>query len=170
MKQLKFACTASLFFFFVTSSCSQKKDSENSSVFGSFVASTPCTEGTKPLPGIPVNADCKLMKWNLTLYQDDSNNAPTTYKLHCVYGLPKQGTTGLIGGGKQLELEGNWTIVKGMWSNPDAEVYQLIDNKTNKTISFLKLNDNLLHLLDSDQHLMIGSAAWSYTLNRIGNK
>ena len=169
MKQLRFAFTASLLFLVVANSCSQKKDPENRSVFGSFVASTPCTEGTKPLPGIPGNADCELIKWNLTLYQDHSNKTPTTYTLHCVYGLPKQGTTGFIGGGTKLELLGNWTIVKGMASNPNAEVYRLTDNKTNKTISFLKLNDNLLHLLDSAQHLMIGSAAWSYTLNKTGN-
>ena len=67
-------------------------------------------------------------------------------------------------------MEGKWTIIKGMASASNAIVYQLKDNKTSKTISFLKLNDNLLHLLDSDQRLMIGNAAWSYTLNRIDNK
>lgn len=170
MKQLRFAFTVSLLLFSITNSCSQKKDSENKPVFGSFVASTPCPGGTKPLPGIPVNADCELIKWNLTLYKDQSNKAPGTYTLRCVYGWPEQGTTGFVGGGKQLEVEGNWTIVKGMGSNPNAEVYRLNDKKTNKTISFLKLNDNLLHLLDSAQHLMIGSPAWSYTLNRIENK
>jgi hypothetical protein len=84
--------------------------------------------------------------------------------------LPKQGTTGLIGGGKIVELEGKWKIVKGTASKCQAIIYQLLDNKTNHTISFLKLNDDLLHLLDSDQRLMIGSAAWSYTLNKTVNK
>jgi len=67
-------------------------------------------------------------------------------------------------------MEGKWTIGKGIRSNSNAIVYRLHDIKTNKTISFLKLNDNLLHLLDSDQRLMIGTAAWSYTLNRVPNK
>ena len=71
---------------------------------------------------------------------------------------------------KKLNLEGDWTITKGMGSNPDAIVYRLHDNKTNKTVSFLKLSDDLLHLLDRNNRLMIGSAAWSYTLNRIVNK
>ncbi len=170
MKQLKFVFTASLLFFIVLNSCSQKNGQESSSVLGIFVASTPCSQGTRPLPGIPVNADCELVKWNLTLYQDGSEKTPTTYKLHCLYGLPKQGTKGFIGGGKKVEMEGKWTIIKGLATNPNAIVYRLNDNKTNKTISFLKLNDNLLHLLDGDQHLMIGNAAWSYTLNRIGDK
>jgi NlpE N-terminal domain len=170
MKQLKFVFTPTLLFFMVTNSCSQKNSTRSSSVLGIFVASTPCSQGTKPLPGIPVNADCELIKWNLTLYQDESKKTPTTYKLHCVYGLPKQGTTGFIGGGNKVDIEGKWTIIKGPSSNPNAIVYRLNDNKSNKTISLLKLNDDLLHLLDSDQRLMIGSAAWSYTLNRLDNK
>ena len=61
-------------------------------------------------------------------------------------------------------------IIKGTKADSNAIVYRLNDDNTNKTISFLKLNANLLHLLDSDQRLMIGSAAWSYTLNRIDNQ
>jgi len=114
MKQLKFVFTASLLFFIVLNSCSQKNGQESSSVLGIFVASTPCSQGTRPLPGIPVNADCELVKWNLTLYQDGSEKTPTTYKLHCLYGLPKQGTKGFIGGGKKVEMEGKWTIIKGL--------------------------------------------------------
>ena len=170
MKQFKFFFTATLLFFIVTNSCSQKKNSGNSSVLGIFVASTPCSQGTRPLPGIPVNADCVFIKWNLTLYQDESRKTPTTYKLHCVYGVDKQGSSGFIGGRQKVEMEGKWTIGKGIRSNSNAIVYRLHDIKTNKTISFLKLNDNLLHLLDSDQRLMIGTAAWSYTLNRVPNK
>jgi len=151
-------------------SCSQQTRPEASSVVGVFVASTPCSQGTRPVPGMAVNADCEFMKWQLTLYQDASTKTPTTYKLHCVYGSPRQGTTGLTGGGKEINMEGNWTIVKGAASDRLATVYQLHDTVTNKTISFLQLNDHLLHLLDSDQHLMIGSAAWSYTLNRIDKK
>ena len=79
---------------------------------GVFLGSTPCSQGTRPAPGISVNTDCELIKWNLTLFQDESKKTPTTYKLHYVYGLPKQGTTGLIGGGKKVDMEGKWTIIK----------------------------------------------------------
>lgn len=170
MKQLKFVFSASLLFFIVTNGCSQKNNPGSSSVLGVFVASTPCSQGTRPIPGMPVNTACELIKWRLTLFQDETKKTPISYKLHCVYGLPKQGTTGFIGGGNEIEMEGKCTITKGMAANPDAIVYQLTDSKTNKTISFLKLNDDLLHLLDSDRRLMIGSAAWSYTLNRMDNR
>jgi hypothetical protein len=166
MKQLRSIFIVTVLLFTITNACSQNNSRENSSVPGVFLASTPCSLGTRPLPGIPVNADCELIKWKLVLYQDEVKKTPAGYKLHCVYGLPKQGTTGFIGGGKTIELEGKWTIVKGTASNPRAIIYQLHDDKTNQTISFLKLNDSLLHLLDSDLRLMIGSAAWSYTLNR----
>lgn len=170
MKQLKFVFAVPLLFFLATNSCSQTNTPGGSSVVGTFVASTPCSNGTRPLPDIPVNADCELIKWNLTLYHDELKKTPTTYKLYCFYGLPEQGTTGLIGGGKKIEMEGQWAIIKGTRSNPNAIVYRLIANNTTKTISFLSLSPDLLHLLDSDERLMIGSAAWSYTLNRISIK
>lgn len=170
MKKLKIVFTTSLLFFVIMNSCSQQNAPGDSSIAGVFVAGTPCSQGTRPLPGIAANADCELIRWKLTLYQHEVTKAPTTYKLHAVYGLPKQGTKEFIGGGKKIEKEGAWTIVKGTASDRNAIVYQLRDMETNKTISFLKLNDNLLHVLDSEQHLMIGSAAWSYTLNRIDNK
>ena len=94
----------------------------------------------------------------------------TVYELTYVYGLAQQGTPGFIDGGTTAKMQGVWTIVKGTPSNNNAIVYRLTDNKTSKTISFLKLSDDLLHLLDSDQRLMIGSAAWSYTLNRMDSK
>jgi hypothetical protein len=168
--QLKLVFTPALLLLMITNSCSQKNSTGNASVVGIFVASTPCGQGTKPLPGISVNEDCEMIKWNLTLYGNESDKTPANYKLRCVYGVLKQGTTDYIGGGKKVEMEGNWTIIKGVGSNPNAIVYRLNDTMTNSTISFLKLKDNLLHLLDRSQRLMIGSAAWSYTLNRIDNK
>jgi hypothetical protein len=170
MTQLKPIFAATLLFFIVMNCCSQQNSPGTSSVLGIFVASTPCSQVSRPLPGISVNTDCEVIKWRLTLYHDESAKTPTTYTLHSLYGLPKQGTTGFIGGGKKVDMDGKWTIIKGKASTRNAIVYRLEDSKTKKTISFLKLNDNLLHLLDSDQRLMIGSAAWSYTFNRIDNK
>lgn len=143
-----------------------KKNNTGSTIRKIYVASTPCSENSKPVPGIPPGADCEFIKWNLTLYQNAADKTPATYELHCVYGLSKQGTTGFIGGGKALDMKGKWAIIKGTATDPAAIVYQLYVEKTNAAISFLKLNDDVLHLLDAGKHLMIGSAAWSYTLNR----
>lgn len=132
-----------------------------------FVASTPCSAGTRPLPGIPKEAECELMKWELKLSRGRGGQAPGTYVLDCDYGLPRQGTRGLINGGRRLHREGKWIIVKGTSTNPDAIIYRLDPDKPQASVSFLRLNDDLLHLLDSKQQLMIGTGAWSYTLNRI---
>jgi len=81
--------------------------------------------------------------------------------------MPKQGTRGFINGGNRLYREGKWTIVKGRGANPSAITYRLDPDKPLVSVSLLRLNENLLHLLDSHQQLMIGTGAWSYTLNRI---
>lgn len=128
---------------------------------GVYVASTPCSQGTRPLPGMPAKTDCELMQWTLTLHRQSP--APAGFTLHCVYGMSQQGTTGFIGGGEKMAWEGTWSIKQ----SSHFPIVELRDRKTNKTVSFLKLSDDLLHLLDSDQRLMIGNAAWSYTLSRI---
>jgi hypothetical protein len=165
MNYLKFLITASFILFMATSGCSQKNNS-HSSALAHFVASTPCSHGTKPIPGIPLNNDYDFIKWDLRLYEHESAKTPSHFTLHCTYGMSQQGSTGFVGGGSIVDLEGDCTIRKGMPSNTNAIVYQLTDRKSGKTISLVKLSDDLLHLLDSDLRLMIGTAAWSYTMNR----
>lgn len=132
-----------------------------------FVASTPCSIGTRPVPGIPPGqTGCDLIKWNLQL-SGNGERSTGTYILDCNYGIPKQGTRGFIDGGKHLHREGKWTIVKGMPSNPSAVIYRLDTDKPSESISFVRLNENMIHLLDRDQHLMNGTGAWSYTLNKV---
>jgi hypothetical protein len=132
-----------------------------------FVASTPCSAGTRPLPGIPAEAGCELIKWELKLSGDTGKQGSGTYILDCDYGMPKQGTRGFINGGTHLHREGKWVIIKGTGTNPSAVIYRLDPDKPRSSISFLRLNESLLHLLDSHQQLMIGTGAWSYTLNRV---
>jgi len=116
------------------------------------VASTPCSTGTRPVPGIPKEGGCELIKWELKFFDD-------TYVLDCDYGMPKQGTRGFIDGGKHLHRVGKWREEgKKVFLDPD---------QPGVSISFLRLNGNLLHLLDSRGQLMIGTGAWSYTLNKI---
>jgi len=135
---------------------------------GTFVASTPCSIGTRPIPGIPQGkSGCELIKWHLTLSGMGDNKTSGTYMLDCDYGMPKQGTRGFINGGTHLHREGKWIIEKGIPANPSAIIYRLDPDKPTESISFIRLNENLLHLLDDHGQLMIGNGAWSYTLSRI---
>lgn len=72
-----------------------------------------------------------------------------------------------MNGGTRLQRTGKWITRTGTPEHPNAVVYQLDPDTAGVSISFLRVNDNLLHLLDTKQHLMIGTGAWSYTLNKI---
>lgn len=120
-----------------------------------FAGTTPCREGSQPLPGMPQDKPCEMMKWKLSL-------SPHTFTLHCTYGMGRQGSKEFADGGATLDLHGEW-VTEGT----ALPIYRLTDAASGRTISFRKLNEDVLHLLDSGGRLMIGSAAWSYTLNRI---
>ena len=137
-----------------------------SATFAVFAGITPCDDLPRPLPQIPVDTACEQMIGDLTLYQDPQTGTPTTYQLHAAYGLPQQNTQGLVGGGTKLALAGNWTITHGTSTNPNALVYQLNPDNPQTAVAFLKADDNILLLLDRATNLMVGNAAWSYTLNR----
>ena len=51
-------------------------------------------------------------------------------------------------------------------AKPDRVVYRLTADKSQRSLSFVKIGDNLLHLLNPDGSLMVGNGGWSYTLNR----
>lgn len=132
-----------------------------------FVASTPCGKDMKPLPGMLPSTDCEFAKWQLTFYRNASGE-PSTYNLSCEYGMTLPNTN-RVGEQKQtLKLEGKWSIRKGTKTNADAVVYQLEAGSQN--ISFLQLTDDLLHLLDNEDKLMIGTPGWSFTLNKVNDK
>ena len=167
MKQLKlFFATILLTVCFGMTSCSQTTAPGHSSVAGVFVATTPCDDVSKKLLHIPLENKYDMMKWNLELYQDPGTLTPTTYRLTCKYGLPKQGSRDFMEGAQTIELKGKWIMDKSFSGNTGAVVYTLTADNSPVSLSFLRADTNLLHLLDGDRRLMIGNGAWSYTLNR----
>ena len=48
----------------------------------------------------------------------------------------------------------------------NAVIYTLTPDNSPLVLAFLKADTNLLHLLDADQHMVVGTGAWSYTLSR----
>lgn len=69
-----------------------------------------------------------------------------------------------MNGGAQGMKEGTWSSKQG---SGNKVIYQLTPTDApNRSISLVRLQDNLLHLLDEEGKLMIGHAGWSYTLNR----
>jgi len=107
------------------------------------------------------------MLWRIVLYQDPATGSPTTYELNSAYGVSKQGTPDLVRGGTQIDMAGKWEVLKGTQSDPAATVYRLNPDDPPMTVSFVKISDDLIHLLDRDGALVIGNGAWAYTLNRM---
>jgi hypothetical protein len=142
---------------------------KNTTVQLIFTGTTPCSQMIRPLHHVPVDADCALVQWRLTLNYDPVSLKPTTYKLSSVNRFIVKGTNRYSEPGTKTETEGEWTIVNRTKRNSNAIVYQLEPDKPGKSISFIKLSDNLIHLLDVDGRLMIGDASFSYTLNRVAN-
>ncbi|HEX6189272.1 MAG TPA: hypothetical protein VFZ40_14425 [Pyrinomonadaceae bacterium] len=136
-----------------------------SSTLGIFVATSPCDSVSRTALKIPATANCEMIKWRLTLFEDAKTLAPTNFELKCAYGLAEQGTTGLSKGETKVGWRGTWKIVSGA----DATVYELDLGMANGTVSFRKVDHNLLHLLDQNKSLALGNAGWSYTLNRTGD-
>jgi len=137
-------------------SCSQTTNT-NPQALASFEATTPCDQASRSLLHIASPDSSVMMKWHLTFL------SPTTYKLIYTYGKDKQGTRGFSAGAVTKEQQGRWT--KSKFRN--TEVYTLTAIDSGVSLSFLKLNENVLHLLDANKNLLVGNGAWSYTLNRI---
>jgi hypothetical protein len=142
--------------------------SVNPSILGVFVGTTPCDNIVRPLHHIPLQDKCDQIKWKLTLYHDAATLTPSGYELTSTYGFHKDNRTYLTSG-TNTSLKGEWKIVKGTKTKPSAVVYQLDHNKRELSLSFMRVDPNLLHLLNDDESLMVGNDACSYTLSRIQN-
>lgn len=127
-----------------------------------FVASSPCDALPRKLLGIEATAGCEFVQWNLVLNRNAQTGQPGTFTLRFTSGVSQPGTQGFQDGGTPGQLTGRWTVEQ---LTSRRTLYRLTPN-SGEPLVFLKLDDRLLHLLDADGKLMIGHAAWSYTLNR----
>ena len=123
---------------------------DGSTVLGVFEGRTPCDTIVFEFTGIPPHAGCLKVKWQLTLYQHQDTGAPGTYLFR----------------GTSTVRTGTWTILHGTKSDPDAVVYQLRPDASQQLMSFLKVDDNHLFLLDGELNLLVGNALFSCTLSR----
>ena len=115
-----------------------------------YTGSTPADTVIRSFLGIPLSDSVDFIRWKLVL----RNNQ---YQLQCNYGIGKPNTNGFINGGKKIELIGE--VEKG------KNYYQFQNG--DKTLKFAELNADLLHLMNTDNSLLVGNGGWSYTLNNI---
>jgi hypothetical protein len=115
------------------------------SVLGVFEGRPPCSGIAKQL-GITRDTNCEKLKCRLTFYRHPATFQPTKYILY------------IVGGGTR---EGKWAIVKGIQSNPNAEVYRLEADTTGTYFYLLKGDENVLFILDENKDLRIGNEKFS---------
>ncbi|MBB3841760.1 hypothetical protein FHS57_005789 [Runella defluvii] len=131
-----------------------------------FVASTPCGSIFQSLLAMPPSAACDFIKWEIIFQRDAQTQAATDFQLRATYGVYQPNTNLFAGGGTPVTITGKWEITKGTKTNPNALVYRLLADQSDKMLSFVKMDDNLLHLLYGDKSLMIGTPSHSYTFNK----
>ena len=131
-----------------------------------FAGTTPCGQLIRSLHNIAANKDCALVAWELTLLRDPVTQQPAGFRLvgSSRYTLPDNNYSQP---GAKTEATGKWTIVKGTGAFSGSFIYQLTPDKKSTPLRFVKLSDDLLHLLDEQGHYMRGDPFQSYTLNRI---
>lgn len=116
---------------------------------------TPCQDFAAE-NNLTVNQSCFKLKWKLILNRDPKTLQPTTYTL-------KRTSS------RESHIIGNWTIVKGITSNPDAIIFKLDPDKPNQTISLFVGDESVLFFLHKDNSLFIGNDNFSFTLNKRHN-
>jgi len=141
-----------------------------------FAGTTPCGNVIRPIHKINPEPDCPLteckcilVEWELTLYMDANTKEPTHYKLKGINRYTVKETNMYSEPGIKTEAEGKWAIVRRTKTNPGAILYQLNPDKPLLNLSFLKLSDSLIHIVDQNEKLMIGNEFHSYTLNCVSN-
>lgn len=131
-------------------------------VSGVFEGTSPGVTDARPFLKIPADERCDFIRWKLTFFQDARTKVPATFKLEREYGFYVDNRTDKSMG--QTTIEGRWEIAAGTPSKPDAVVYRLYAGQ--RSIYFMQVDKNLLHLLDDDKSLMTGNDGQSFTLSK----
>jgi hypothetical protein len=115
-----------------------------------YIGSTPADPVVRSFLGIPLSDSIDFIRWKL-IFQGNQ------YKLSCNYGVGQPNTNGFVNGGRKIELTGSLEKNKSH--------YQLHNGQ--KKLSVAELNEDLLHLLNNSNSLLVGNGGWSYTLNSV---
>ena len=109
----------------------------------------PCRPINKNIPRNSLIDSIDFIRWKLSITDQK-------FSLECSYGISKPNTNGFYDA-KKVALTG---IAKRENNN------YILEN-VNHILKLAEINANLLHILNKDNTLLIGSDGWSYALNNI---
>ena len=149
-----------LLWLFLSVSCSAKESSTEMVLVGS----TPGDHLIKTLLNIPEATKIDFIKWNLVLNSLSNNH--NTFQMDIHFGESQPNTLGFKNDGEKLHFEGTYTVTKNKDVQTGSEIYQLESKSFSNKLSFIKISENLFHLLTPQNELIPGNGGWSYSLNR----
>src|SRR6188768_750485 len=129
------------FLFTLIVSCSSGKETI-------YVGSTPANTVVKTFLGISLADSVDFIRWKLVLGNDH-------YYLKCNYGISKPNTNGFWNNGKWIEMNGEL--------KKENNYYSL--QKQNEILKIVELNGSLIHLLDGQKNLLVGTGGFGFTLS-----
>ncbi len=146
-------------------SCSQNSSSQIRLATDVFKGSTPCNPSVNAVLKIPLSDTCVFMKWELDVF--NKNGKDSSFKLLISYGDFQPNTMHFLGGGKSISIVGKlWTtyIIK---NSTKYKIFHLDTDKNDPGLLFIQLDNNVLHLLDSNMNFIKGDPSFAFVLNRI---
>jgi hypothetical protein len=126
-----------------------------------YSGTSPCAGSARAFLQIPSTEKCDWVKWKLSLFNEMLSNGTSKFSLDREHIFFIDNSTSESKG--KITIEGTWKLTKGTKSNSEAQVCQLQSGQ--KYLSLVKLDNNLLHLLEADKSLMIGDGGQSFTLS-----
>jgi len=123
---------------------------------GVFEGRTPCRELDGRLGAFRIDSGCMKLKWKLTLHHDAATGAPTRYVL--------EGSAY-----RRAPRIGTWAVLRNR-NDPGTIVYRLDPDDADRSLSFIRADDNILLFAGEDGSPLVGDKYFSYTLNRVRGK
>lgn len=147
------------------SSCSQNSLSETKLATDIFEGSTPCNLSVNAVLKIPLSDTCVFMKWELDMF--NKNGKDSSFKLLISYGDFQPNTMYFLGGGKSMSIAGKLWTTYIIRNSTKYKIFHLADDKNDRGLLFIQLDNNILHLLDSNMNFIKGDPSFAFVLNRI---
>ena len=147
------------------SSCSQNSLPETKLATDIFEGSTPCNPSVNAVLKIPLSDTCVFMKWELDVF--NKNGKDSSFKLLISYGDFQPNTMYFLGGGKSMNIAGKLWTTYIIRNSTKYRIFHLADDKNDRGLLFIQLDNNILHLIDNNMKFIKGDPSFAFVLNRI---
>ena len=104
------------------------------------------------------------MKWELTIFGKDSS-----FKLLISYGAYQPNTMFFLNGGKSIRIAGKLKTTHCTRNSTKYKILHLVDDEKRPEVLFIELDNNILHLIDSNMKLIKGDPGMGFVLNRVNS-